>query len=137
MAPTLTPLYRLLTPLLHHVSPKALLSPSLLLSTRAFSTSPPLQARPDAKKRNNIDPRITLIRYHLQHPKTPRPLKLSRMRGLRHWTIHRAWMLMRRKRIESEQGELYRLVFPYTNFKIPISARIYSYMGRYWEYMLV
>lgn len=108
MAPTLTPLYRLLTPLLHNVSIPSLLPAA---ASRAFSTTAQVQARQDTKKRNNIDPRITLIRYHLQHPKTPRPLRLSRMRGLRHWTIHRAWMLMRRKRIEKEDGELYRLVF--------------------------
>ena len=32
-----------------------------------------------------------LIRYFLSHPRTPRPLRFSRNRYLRHWTIHRAW----------------------------------------------
>jgi len=54
------------------------------------------------------DPRITLIRYHMQHPKTPRPLRFSRMRALRHWTIHRAWMLFRRNRMAEEELELQR-----------------------------
>ncbi|KAG9240770.1 hypothetical protein BJ878DRAFT_270729 [Calycina marina] len=98
--PQLTPLYRLLTPLL-----QTLRSPPTL---RSFSTTSSLSAGPP-KKKVNVDPRITLIRYHLQHPKTPRPLKLSRLRGLRHWTIHRAWMLMRRKREEKESAELYRM----------------------------
>ena len=34
-----------------------------------------------------------LIRYFLHHPLTPRPLRFSRTRFLRHWTIHRAWQL--------------------------------------------
>jgi large subunit ribosomal protein L40 len=54
------------------------------------------------------DSRITLIRYHMQHPKTPRPLRFSRMRALRHWTIHRAWMLFRRNRMAEEELELQR-----------------------------
>ncbi|KAI9689733.1 MAG: hypothetical protein M1822_009615 [Bathelium mastoideum] len=31
------------------------------------------------------------IKYHIAHPETPRPLRFSRHRYLRHWTIHRAW----------------------------------------------
>ncbi|KAL9072864.1 MAG: hypothetical protein Q9157_004944 [Trypethelium eluteriae] len=31
------------------------------------------------------------IKFHLAHPITPRPLRFSRHRALRHWTIHRAW----------------------------------------------
>ena len=77
--------------------------------SRAFSTTPSQLARKDDKK-NKTDPRITLIRYHMQHPETPRPLKLSRMRALRHWTIHRAWMIMRRNKREREERELMRLV---------------------------
>ncbi|EKD13178.1 mitochondrial 54S ribosomal protein mL40 [Drepanopeziza brunnea f. sp. 'multigermtubi'] len=77
-------------------------------SSRAFSTTPPLGARKNDKK-NKTDPRITLIRYHMQHQKTPRPLRLSRLRALRHWTIHRAWMLARRRKREEEEGELMRM----------------------------
>ncbi|KAG4419643.1 hypothetical protein IFR04_007240 [Cadophora malorum] len=76
--------------------------------SRAFSTTPSQLARKDDKK-NKTDPRITLIRYHMQHPETPRPLKLSRMRALRHWTIHRAWMIMRRNKREREERELMRM----------------------------
>jgi hypothetical protein len=32
------------------------------------------------------------------------------MRALRHWTIHRAWMLARRKKLDSEERELERFV---------------------------
>jgi len=56
-----------------------------------FSSSAKLLARKG--KGDKGDPRITSIRYHLSHALTPRPLRLSRLRALRHWTIHRAWQL--------------------------------------------
>ncbi|KAH8594272.1 hypothetical protein B0O99DRAFT_595601 [Bisporella sp. PMI_857] len=80
---------------------------SVLPYIRQFSTTSVASAARQAKK--TVDPRITLIRYHLQHPKTPRPLKFSRMRWLRHWTIHRAWMLVRRKKMQAEERELHRM----------------------------
>ncbi|KAM0703187.1 hypothetical protein Q7P35_009125 [Cladosporium inversicolor] len=70
-----------------------------------FSSTPANQAR---DKRNKKDPRITQIRYHLQHPLTPRPLRFSRNRALRHWTIHRAWQLYQAKQREQHQLELER-----------------------------
>ncbi|KAL0265049.1 hypothetical protein SLS55_001006 [Diplodia seriata] len=48
------------------------------------------------------------IRYHLFHPLTPRPLRFSRLRALRHWTIHRAWMLFKRKVRREQELELER-----------------------------
>ncbi|KAK4547643.1 hypothetical protein LTR36_000600 [Oleoguttula mirabilis] len=54
------------------------------------------------------DMRITLIRYHLQHPLTPRPLRFSRNRALRHWTIHRAWRLYQTQLRLNRQLELER-----------------------------
>ncbi|KAF2717082.1 hypothetical protein K431DRAFT_349869 [Polychaeton citri CBS 116435] len=57
----------------------------------SFSTSQPQLAR--KRQGPKKDPKITQIRYHLQHPLTPRPLRFSRNRALRHWTIHRAWQL--------------------------------------------
>ncbi|CAN9174503.1 unnamed protein product [Alternaria alternata] len=71
-----------------------------------FSTTPCLQKR--SKKGPGNDPRITNIRYHLSHPLTPRPLHFSRNRSLRHWTIHRAWLLFLRKRRWAEERELER-----------------------------
>lgn len=45
-----------------------------------------------------------MIRYFLYHPLTPRPLRLSRLRSLRHWTIHRAAQLtMHRDRLLRER----------------------------------
>lgn len=51
-----------------------------------------------------------MIRYHLYHPTTlmPRPLRFSRNRYLRHWTIHRAWQLFRHKQKQARELELER-----------------------------
>ncbi|KAK3079159.1 hypothetical protein LTS18_005589 [Coniosporium uncinatum] len=49
-----------------------------------------------------------LIRYFLQHPRVPRPLRFSRLRALRHWTIHRAWQLFRSKQRRAQELELER-----------------------------
>jgi hypothetical protein len=120
MASSHTTLTRLLTPLIstfRSLSLNTLPKPTTSMqTTRPFSSTPHPQAglggRPGGKgKGPPKDPRIKLIRYHMQHPKTPRPLKLSRMRALRHWTIHRAWMLARRKRAEKEEGELMRYIY--------------------------
>lgn len=110
----MSPLFRLLIPLLQSIRSStstlrhhALSTPS----TRHISTTSPTFAGGSggqSKGKPKKDPRITLIRYHLQHPKTPRPLRFSRMRALRHWTIHRAWMLFRRKKAAAEELELQR-----------------------------
>lgn len=116
----ISPLFRLLTPLLQTIRPTITASSSSALRhipTTSTSTTSSLVQRNGittstsafARPKGNVqktDPRISLIRYHLQHPKTPRPLRLSRMRGLRHWTIHRAWMLYQRKLKEKEGLEL-------------------------------
>ncbi|KAF7951620.1 hypothetical protein EAE96_006922 [Botrytis aclada] len=103
--PTPSPLFRFLTPLLQSFRSTF---PSTTSTTplRTFTSTPPMHKKnPNSK----TDPRVTLIRYHLQHPKTPRPLRFSRTRALRHWTIHRAWMILRRNQRIEEEGELYRL----------------------------
>ncbi|OAL00527.1 hypothetical protein IQ06DRAFT_326235 [Phaeosphaeriaceae sp. SRC1lsM3a] len=74
-------------------------------SSSPFSSTAQLQKR---KKGGGQDPRVTSIRYHLSHPLTPRPLHFSRNRSLRHWTIHRAWMLFQRKQRTAQQLELER-----------------------------
>ncbi|KAL8838761.1 MAG: hypothetical protein Q9170_002010 [Blastenia crenularia] len=71
-----------------------------------FSTSAPVLARQIQKPK--ADRRITLIRYHLNHPLTPRPLRFSRLRALRHWTIHRAAQLHLHKQRRMEELELER-----------------------------
>ena len=46
-----------------------------------------------------------MIRYYLKHPITPRPLRFSRLRALRHWTIHRAaQLLLHKTRCERERA---------------------------------
>ncbi|KAI9729427.1 MAG: hypothetical protein M1834_006808 [Cirrosporium novae-zelandiae] len=71
-----------------------------------FSSTAPIFAR--KKSAPKLDKRIKLIRYHLNHPKTPRPLRLSRLRSLRHWTIHRAYQLYRLNLQMAEERELER-----------------------------
>ncbi|KPI34290.1 uncharacterized protein AB675_8236, partial [Cyphellophora attinorum] len=80
-------------------------SPSLRSS---FSTSASLQAKKGGKVKR--DPKITAIRHFLHHPTTltPRPLRFSRNRALRHWTIRRAWSLFYHNRRLSRQAELMR-----------------------------
>jgi len=103
--PTATPLYRLLTPLLQTIRTPSILPRTVQQRTFSSTTKAPASKSQVVKK----DPRITLIRYHLQHPTTPRPLRFSRLRALRHWTIHRAWMLWRRRKAENEEKELHRM----------------------------
>ncbi|KAL1989398.1 hypothetical protein VTN96DRAFT_160 [Rasamsonia emersonii] len=75
-------------------------------TTSPFSTTAALAKR---KSRGApLDKRITLIRYFLFHPLTPRPLKFSRGRYLRHWTIHRAWQLYQAKQRRARELELQR-----------------------------
>ncbi|KZF19803.1 hypothetical protein L228DRAFT_41244 [Xylona heveae TC161] len=85
-------------------------SPSSSILTRhaaaPFSSTPRAMARD--KGRPRTDKRITLIRYHLMHPMTPRPLRFSRLRSLRHWTIHRAWLLYRRQQLQAKERSLER-----------------------------
>ncbi|PGH17799.1 hypothetical protein AJ79_00940 [Helicocarpus griseus UAMH5409] len=73
--------------------------------SRPFSAGPVLSAR---KQKVLKDKRVTLIRYFLYHPLTPRPLRFSRNRYLRHWTIHRAWQLYCAKKREARELELER-----------------------------
>lgn len=37
------------------------------------------------------------------------PLRMARNRHLRHWTIHRAWLLFRRKQAEQREREMMRM----------------------------
>ncbi|RAL15556.1 mitochondrial 54S ribosomal protein mL40 [Aspergillus homomorphus CBS 101889] len=75
-------------------------------STRQFSTTSALSKRKGGYQRP--DRRITMIRYFLHHPLTPRPLRFSRNRFLRHWTIHRAWHLFQAQQRRAHHLELER-----------------------------
>lgn len=107
------------------------------LQTSSFSTTPSLAKRkstykPDRRISTSTSPlfsssdflhpanpqaiwmltcwkkKIALIRYFLYHPLTPRPLRFSRNRYLRHWTIHRAWQLYQANLRSQHENELYR-----------------------------
>ncbi|KAI1367672.1 hypothetical protein F5Y08DRAFT_297945 [Xylaria arbuscula] len=54
------------------------------------------------------DPRIVNLKTSM--PRTvPAPLRFARNRALRHWTIHRAWLLYQRKERERQEHELQRM----------------------------
>ncbi|KAJ5155518.1 hypothetical protein N7492_008321 [Penicillium capsulatum] len=79
--------------------------------TAAIQSAPFSSTSAMAKRKGqgpNVDKRITLIRYFLHHPLTPRPLRFSRNRYLRHWTIHRAWQLFQAKQRRHQELELER-----------------------------
>ncbi|KAA6416213.1 MAG: hypothetical protein FRX48_00933 [Lasallia pustulata] len=91
--------------------PNQVLSARLSLQPSAHRVSPfSSTARTLARGRNQpkTDKRITIIRYHLTHALTPRPLRLSRLRSLRHWTIHRAYLLHSRNQHRAQELELER-----------------------------
>ncbi|MCJ1449223.1 MAG: hypothetical protein MMC23_009743 [Stictis urceolatum] len=83
--------------------------PNHVLSSQKtpFSTSATLAAGGHRPPR---DRRVTMIRYALHHPYryTPRPLRFSRNRFLRHWTITRAWSLFSAKQKQARGLELER-----------------------------
>ncbi|EDP52713.1 hypothetical protein KXV70_007695 [Aspergillus fumigatus] len=81
-------------------------SATAAIEARPFSTTSALLKRNKNAPRG--DKRITLIRYFLWHPLTPRPLRFSRTRYLRHWTIHRAWQLYQAQQRRARQLELQR-----------------------------
>ncbi|KAB5532735.1 hypothetical protein GE09DRAFT_1227910 [Coniochaeta sp. 2T2.1] len=111
------PLQRFLT------STRSLLTPSLFttttpattrLSAAAFSTTTTLPARSgkNKSKQPQQDPKIISMKKHLSllsPRRIPPPLRMARNRHLRHWTIHRAWQLFRRKQREAHERELMRM----------------------------
>ncbi|KAK8054154.1 hypothetical protein PG996_013455 [Apiospora saccharicola] len=80
----------------------------------SFTSAAPAKADKSSKKKrkkgkgDEPDPRIQNLK--LSNPrKVPAPLRFARNRALRHWTIHRAWLLFQRKEREREEKELARL----------------------------
>ncbi|EAW09612.1 mitochondrial 54S ribosomal protein mL40 [Aspergillus clavatus NRRL 1] len=104
-------------PALSRLSPETLTSRPVLSALQHSPAAAPAASRPFSttsallKRKGNAprgDRRITLIRYFLWHPLTPRPLRFSRTRYLRHWTIHRAWQLYQAQQRREKQLELQR-----------------------------
>ncbi len=57
------------------------------------------------------DPKVVnMLKYlaTLSPPRLPPPLRFARNRYLRHWTIHRAWLLFRRREREAREATLMR-----------------------------
>ncbi|KAF2424927.1 hypothetical protein EJ08DRAFT_689463 [Tothia fuscella] len=75
----------------------------------SFTSTPTLLKRQKGGPKR--DTRILLIRYFLHAPRTPRPLRLSRMRALRHWTIHRAYQLHKETLRKEQELELERMYY--------------------------
>ncbi|KAI1410881.1 hypothetical protein F5Y13DRAFT_167029 [Hypoxylon sp. FL1857] len=84
---------------------------------RSIHTTAPQNAKAQSKggrkkrrkgKGEGPDPRIVNLKSSMPRA-VPAPLRFGRNRALRHWTIHRAWLLYQRKEREREQHELERM----------------------------
>lgn len=76
-------------------------------TTSAATTFRATQAPQARKGRQPRDPKAVHI-HRKQPKKRPAPLRMSRQRWLRHWTIHRAWKLWERKERERQERSLMR-----------------------------
>lgn len=57
-----------------------------------------------------LDPKTAnIMKFIYAGSQVRAPLRMARQRHLRHWTIHRAWLLFRRKREETRLREMMRL----------------------------
>lgn len=65
--------------------------------------------RGKSKKKGAAEPdaRIVNLKSSMSR-RVPAPLRFARNRHLRHWTIHRAWLLFQRKERERRDIELNR-----------------------------
>ncbi|KAI0160944.1 hypothetical protein GGR52DRAFT_153372 [Hypoxylon sp. FL1284] len=109
-------------------SSRAAVAASPIASLRSIHTTPPRDARAPGPKGNKgsggkgggkkkkrkkgkgqgPDARIKNLKSSMPRA-VPAPLRFARNRALRHWTIHRAWLLFQRKEREREEHELERM----------------------------
>ncbi|KPM34511.1 hypothetical protein AK830_g12065 [Neonectria ditissima] len=101
-------------------------APAALPTTRLFSTTAAALARTPPKvvakkptpkattrrkhqvtKSENFY-RIRTLKQNMFSPAPP-PLRMARLRHLRHWTIHRAWQLFRRQQHQEMERERHRM----------------------------
>lgn len=80
----------------------------IVAATRSFHSSPAAQKRQSKTIPNESSAKARAFRK-LVYGKPPAPLRMARNRALRHWTIHRAWMLFQRRQRESKEKEMYRM----------------------------
>ncbi|KAI1094904.1 hypothetical protein F5B19DRAFT_490125 [Rostrohypoxylon terebratum] len=67
------------------------------------------QTKRSKKNKGDLpDPRITNLLVSMPR-RVPAPLRFARNRALRHWTIHRAWLLYQRQVREAEERQLERM----------------------------
>lgn len=79
------------------------------LQKKAEQTAAARRARRAAKDAK-LDPKVANIMKFLYAGSQVRaPLRMARNRHLRHWTIHRAWLLLRRQRAQARERERMRL----------------------------
>ncbi|KAF4839378.1 hypothetical protein CGCSCA4_v011295 [Colletotrichum siamense] len=78
--------------------------------TRAFTTTPAPARRGASVSAATPEyaKKILNLKQHL-FARAPPPLRMARNRHLRHWTIHRAWLLLQRQQREARERELYRM----------------------------
>ncbi|KAJ0345993.1 hypothetical protein KNSL1_007903 [Colletotrichum chrysophilum] len=77
---------------------------------RAFTTTPAPARRGASVSAATPEyaKKILNLKQHL-FARAPPPLRMARNRHLRHWTIHRAWLLLQRQQREARERELYRM----------------------------
>ncbi|KAJ5015859.1 hypothetical protein K4K57_012512 [Colletotrichum sp. SAR 10_99] len=92
-------------------------SPPTTATKPSHDTSPyiPPAPRPPARRGASVSAatpeyakKILNLKQHL-FARAPPPLRMARNRHLRHWTIHRAWLLLQRQQREARERELYRM----------------------------
>ncbi|CAK7213665.1 hypothetical protein SBRCBS47491_001882 [Sporothrix bragantina] len=99
------------------ISSQAASTSTPLTSTRPFSSTPrafasdgvnrSLPMKRTKRMLADRDPKIKIMDKAMYKLKfVPPPLRMGRNRYLRHWTIHRAWLLFRRQQRESREREL-------------------------------
>ncbi|KAK7751709.1 hypothetical protein SLS62_006370 [Diatrype stigma] len=94
--------------------------PTPRTAVRTMHTTPPLGARQGgssggssskrSKKNKGPEPDARIVNLKSSMPRVvPAPLRFARNRYLRHWTIHRAWLLFQRRERERREKELARM----------------------------
>ncbi|KAI0838862.1 hypothetical protein F5Y06DRAFT_33987 [Hypoxylon sp. FL0890] len=104
-----------------HLTPSTQTAAAAATAFRSIHTTAPQNAKTASKggkqkrkksrgkgKGEGPDPRIMMLKASMPRA-VPAPLRFGRNRALRHWTIHRAWLLYQRKEQEREQHELERM----------------------------
>jgi large subunit ribosomal protein L40 len=80
---------------------------------QAKSSKPSKTPKQGGRKKNQVVrsdayERVKILKQNM-FSAAPPPLRMARLRWLRHWTIHRAWQLFRRQQREATLKERYRM----------------------------